>query len=53
MEKLIEEMKKVMNEINNEIYKNTKASEFRVRKNTLVLDKLNKRYRKESVAQHK
>jgi len=53
MEKLINEMREVMDLINNDIDTTTKAAEARVRKNTLLMDKLNKRYRKESIAQHK
>jgi len=53
MEELIKEMKNQMEIINKDIYKATKASEARVRKATLAFDKLGKRYRKESIAQHK
>ena len=53
MKQLIEDMKTAMQDITDNIEQNTKAAEGRTRKATLVLDKLNKRYRKESIAQHK
>jgi len=53
MKRLIEDMKHQMGIIEQNIDKNTKASEARVRKATLAFDKLGKRYRKESIAQHK
>ena len=53
MEKLIQEMKTAMKAIVTDIDGKGKAAEARVRKQTLIFDKLGKRYRKESIAQHK
>jgi hypothetical protein len=46
-------MKSTIEEISVDIDKATKAAEGRVRKATLVLEKLGKEYRKLSIAQHK
>lgn len=53
MDKLIQDIKDGCDAILADIDKNTKAAEGRVRKATIALDKTNKMYRKQSVAQHK
>lgn len=53
MKELIEEMLECMFKIKEELEQNTKAAEAQTRKATLLMDKLNKRYRKESIAKHK
>lgn len=53
MEKMIAEMKSIMKDITADIDKGNKASEARVRKGTLALEKLGKVYRKKSISLRK
>lgn len=53
MEQLIKNIKAQIEVISADIDKNTKASEARVRKATLELEKLGKEYRKASIAARK
>lgn len=50
MEELIAKINEQVDIIREDIAKGTKASEARVRKATLELEKLGKQYRKESIA---
>lgn len=53
MEELVAKIKEQIDVVLADIEKGTKASEARVRKATLELEKLGKQYRKESVAARK
>jgi len=53
MEQLIANIKAQIAIISEDIDKNTKASEARVRKATLELEKLGKQYRKDSISARK